>query len=354
MSISVFEHPLLSGLFGDDKEIASLFTASADIAAMVRFEVALAKVQGALGIIPSEAVNRIAMAAELFEPNFDILERGTARDGVVAPTLVNKLRDAVGDEFTGHVHFGATSQDVIDTSLVLRLQHANAILRERLQQFSGRLGWLDATFGTNRLMAYTRMQPAIPITVGDRIASWRSPLIDYEARLDTLRFPLQFGGAAGTLEKFGLQGAELRALLADELELTDKPQWHSQRAFIADFGHLLTLISGSLGKFGQDIALMAELGGELSLSGSGGSSAMPHKQNPVGAEVLAALARFNAVQISGLHQAMVHEQERSGAAWMLEWMVLPQIVAATGAALNVALTLADNIVCIGTVHSDKT
>ena len=94
--------------------------------------------------------------------------------------------------------------------------------------------------------------------------------------------------------------------------------------------------------------LMAELGAELSLSGGGGSSAMPHKQNPVGAEVLVSLARFNAVQVSGLHQSMVHEQERSGAAWMLEWMILPQIVAATGSALHLASALVDKIVRIGT------
>lgn len=92
------------------------------------------------------------------------------------------------------------------------------------------------------------------------------------------------------------------------------------------------MISGSLGKFGQDVALLAEMGGEIQLTGGGGSSAMPHKQNPVGAETLVTLARFNAVQVAGLHQSLVHEQERSGAAWALEWLLLPQMVVATGAA----------------------
>ncbi|WHS33175.1 3-carboxy-cis,cis-muconate cycloisomerase [Brucella sp. NM4] len=348
MSISVFEHPFLAGLFGDDEEILSLFTAAADIAGMVRFEVALSDAQASLGIIPVETANAIRLAAETFEPDLSVLESGTARDGVIIPALVKELRKATGLEFAAQLHFGATSQDVIDTSLMLRLQAVNGILRGRLHQLSDRFNWLDATFGKNSLTAYTRMQAAIPVTVSDRIASWQTPLGGYDQKLSTLAFPLQFGGAAGTLEKFGESGPALRALLAEKLGLHDRPQWQSQRAFIAEFGSLLSLITGTLGKFGQDIALMAELGAELSLSGGGGSSAMPHKQNPVGAEVLVSLARFNAVQVSGLHQSMVHEQERSGAAWMLEWMILPQIVAATGSALHLASALVDKIVRIGT------
>ncbi|MFQ0814221.1 3-carboxy-cis,cis-muconate cycloisomerase [Brucella anthropi] len=347
MSISVFEHSFLTGLFGDDEDISSLFAACADIAAMLKFEAALADAEADLGIIPAAAAERIVSATETMEPDLARLERGTARDGVVVPALVHDLRKAVGEDFARHVHFGATSQDVIDTSLMLRLGRVRDILALRIEQLSQKFNWLENTFGQNELTAYTRMQAAIPVTVADRVESWRAPFTDYAQRLTALRFPLQFGGAAGTLEKFGDKAAILRAELARRLDLEDRPQWHSQRAFIADFGHLLLLITGSLGKFGQDIALMAELRDELSLSGGGGSSAMPHKQNPVRAELLVSLARFNAVQVSGLHQAMVHEQERSGAAWMLEWMILPQIVAATGAALKAALALSDNIVRIG-------
>jgi 3-carboxy-cis,cis-muconate cycloisomerase len=166
-----------------------------------------------------------------------------------------------------------------------------------------------------------------------------------------LRFPLQFGGAAGTLEKLGGKAAAVRGSLAQELGLADLPQWQSQRAFIAEFAGLLSLVTGSLGKFGQDIALMAQASDEIALSGGGSSSAMAHKQNPVAAETLVALARFNATQISAIHQSMVHEQERSGAAWTLEWLVLPQMVVATGAALRLARELADNIQRLGTADS---
>ena len=141
---------------------------------------------------------------------------------------------------------------------------------------------------------------------------------------------MQFGGAAGTLEKLGDKGRAVRAALAAALGLGDAPQWQSQRDRIAELGGWLATITGALGKLGQDVALMAQAGGEIALAGGGSSSAMPHKANPVGAEVLVALARFNAAQLGGLHQAMVHEQERSGAAWTLEWLLLPPMLIATG------------------------
>jgi 3-carboxy-cis,cis-muconate cycloisomerase len=139
----------------------------------------------------------------------------------------------------------------------------------------------------------------------------------------------------------------VRKELARILGLQGRPQWHNQRDGIVEFGTTLSLISGSLGKFGQDVALLAQIGGEIRISGGGGSSAMPHKQNPVAAETLVTLARFNATQISGLYQAMIHEQERSGGAWMLEWLILPQMVLATGAALLIAQRLLGQIDRIG-------
>ena len=158
---------------------------------------------------------------------------------------------------------------------------------------------------------------------------------------------VQFGGPAGTLEKLGDKAAAIRARLARQLGLTDAPQWHSQRDNLADFANWLSLVTGSLGKFGQDIALTALQGGEIELSGGGGSSAMPHKQNPVAAEVLVALAQFNATQLAGMHHALVHEQERSGATWTLEWLLLPPMVVAMAAALRLASRLVGQIESLG-------
>jgi 3-carboxy-cis,cis-muconate cycloisomerase len=247
------------------------------------------------------------------------------------------------------VHVGATSQDVIDTALVLRLQAVLSVLDARLAAMLDALDGLEARFGDRTLTGRTRMQAAIPIAAGARIASWRAPLARQVTRLERLRPELlvvQFGGAAGTLEKLGDAAAAVRAALAAGLGLGDAPQWQSQRDRIAELGGWLATTTGALGKLGQDVALMAQAG-EIALAGGGTSSAMPHKANPVGAEVLVALARFNAAQAGGLQQAMVHEQERSGAAWTLEWLLLPPMLIATGAALRTALAVTRSIEAIG-------
>lgn len=335
MAFSPFEHPFLSGLFGDE-EIARHLSADADIMAMLRFEAALARAQAGLGLIPAHVAEQIAAACGTFKPDMERLKVAVGADSVVIPELVKQLRHAVGGDAAIHVHFGATSQDAIDTSLMLRMKTIHAIFVDRIRQILALLDGLDQRFGSNPLMGFTRMQAAIPIRVCDRVESWRGPLARQLIALTSLEFPVQFGGAAGSLDKLGLHGAAVRAALAEELGLADKRQWQSQRDGIADIGHHLSLVTGALGKIGQDLALMAQSGREISMSGGGKSSAMAHKQNPVGAETLVTLARFNAVQLSGLHQAMVHEQERSGAAWTLEWLILPQMIMATAASLSLA------------------
>ncbi len=349
MAFSPFEHPFLSGLFGDE-EITLHLSADADIEAMLRFEAALAGAQAGLGLIPAKAAERIAAACETFKPDLAQLKDAVGTDSVVIPELVRQLRHAVGGDDAEHVHFGATSQDVIDTSLMLRMKTIHAIFADRINKALALLDGLDQRFGSKPLMGYTRMQAAIPIRVSDRVESWRSPLARLRASLIGLKFPVQLGGAAGSLEKLGSHGAAVRAALAEELDLADMPQWQSQRDGIADIGHHLSSITGVFGKMGQDLALMAQSGREISLSGGGKSSAMAHKQNPVGAETLVALSRFNAVQLSGLHQAMVHEQERSGAAWTLEWLILPQMVMATGASLRLAIKTLNQIQRMGAVN----
>jgi 3-carboxy-cis,cis-muconate cycloisomerase len=231
---------------------------------------------------------------------------------------------------------------------MLRLKSVTFLFGGRLHAIVTGLTALERQFGANRLMGHTRMQAAIPITAADRIAAWRLPLETYRDRLTEQTFPVQFGGAAGTLEKLGAEASAVRASLALELGLTDEPQWQSRRSRLADLANLYSLISGSLGKFGQDVVLLAEAGGEIELAGGGASSAMAHKQNPVAAETLVALARFNATQLSAIHHSLVHEQERSGAAWTLEWLVLPQMVMATAASLRLAKELTGNIKRLGT------
>jgi 3-carboxy-cis,cis-muconate cycloisomerase len=349
MTVSPFDHPLLSGLLGDE-EAARHFSVEADIAAMLTFERALAEADAEEGVISRDAGAAIVKALAAFRPDTARLRDGVAQDGVVVPELARQIKVAVGAPHGAFVHFGATSQDVVDTSLALRLRQAVEHIGLLLSENGVRLAGLEEEFGGRALMAMTRMQPAIPMTVGDRIASWRSPLERHQQRLEEQSgrlFVVQFGGAAGTLEKLADKAPAVRATLAAKLGLGDAPQWHSQRDALAEFAGWLSLVTGSLGKFGQDVALLAYGGTEIRLSGGGGSSAMPHKHNPVKAEALVALARFNATQLAGMHQALVHEQERSGAAWTLEWLILPQMVVATAAALRLAAGLAAQIESLG-------
>lgn len=345
MSVSVFDHPWLAALLGDE-EVARHFSAEAELRAMLEFEVALATAEAELGVVPMEAAQAIAAVALTFQPDRSALATGTARDGMVVPEWVGQLRRAVAPPHGAHVHFGATSQDVLDTSLILRLKPVIERLAAQINTFDVRLADLARDYGRLSLMGRTRMQRALPITWGDKIAAWRAPLTRHYKRLQELKprlLVVQFGGPVGTLDKFGDKGPSVAAALASRLDLAvPAGSWHNARDTLAEFAGWLSLLTGSLGKIGQDIALMAQNEiAEVTVTGAGHSSAMPHKENPVLAEILVTLARFNATQVSGMHHALVHEQERSGSTWTLEWMILPQMVIAASAALARGLALLD-------------
>ena len=291
-------------------------------------------------------------AEAIMKARIDItsLANATFRDGLPIPDFVRQLRAQAGGNEAA-IHTGATSQDVLDTALSLTLKNLSGVLTDRLRKLNNSLAELASQKGDEPLMGRTRMQAALPITVADRVQSWRRPLMDHIAGLDALRSRvarLQLGGAVGTCEAFGEDADRIATHISSALGLTPVPVWQSDRTGVAEYAGRLSLVTGSLGKFGQDIALMAQQGiDEVKLAGGGGSSAMPHKSNPILAELLVTLARFNAAQIAGLHQALVHEQERSGAAWMLEWMILPQMAVATGRALDAAQKLCTTIVHVG-------
>jgi len=343
MSVSPFDDPILSGLLGD-AELADLFTPRAVLGGIVAFETALADAESSEGIVPADAAKEIDAKLAGIELDHDELTKGTARDGVVVPSLLRQWRAGLSDTAREWLHFGATSQDAIDSSLSLRLAAAITILRKRLETLLLALDTLERRDGALETMAHTRMQAAIPVPASRKILSWRDPLARNLDRLEPVAADLallHFGGAAGTLEKLGGKGPAVGERMAARLGLAlpARPR-HSERDGIAAFASWLSLVSGSLGKLGHDVCLLAQSEvAEVAIAGGGGSSAMPHKSNPVGAETLVALARFNATMLGGMHQSLVHENERSGAAWALEWMILPQMVVATGAALGSADTL---------------
>ncbi|WP_319517496.1 3-carboxy-cis,cis-muconate cycloisomerase [uncultured Martelella sp.] len=349
MNTSVFDHPWLGGLFGDT-ETAAIWSPESQLRHMLAFEAAWSRALGACGIFDAAQAESAASAIEQADVEPQALAAGTGADGVPVPALVEMLRRVAPAEA---VHKGATSQDVIDTALAMTLRETTALFLARLERLIAALTALERHFGENRLTGRTRMQAAVPITVGDRLLSWRLPLGDHVPRLKALRLrveKVQIGGAAGNRAALGDRADAVVADVAERLGLQPTQKaWHAMRDGIGEYAAVLSLISGTLGKMGQDIALMAQQGvDEIALSGGGGSSAMPHKSNPVLAELLVTLARFNAAQLSGLHQALVHEQERSGAAWSLEWMILPQMALATGRGLGAAIDLCGKVERMGT------
>jgi len=339
-------YPLLQALIGDE-EVGAYFSNEAELSAMLRVEAALAEAEAKVGLIGEDAARRIAEVCDTFRADWTKLAEGLNRDGVVVPEFVKQLCEAVGEPHAKAVHVGATSQDIIDTALVLRLKSVIEIIGNRLDTLIHSLNGLKRRDGSVILMAHTRMQQALRFTAADKIDTWIQPLERHSNALAALApglLVIQLGGPIGTRGELKGHGDAVADAMCEILGLGFAPAWHSQRDRIGEFGSFLSLLTGTLGKIGQDVALMAQNEvGEVRLATGGGSSAMPHKSNPVPAEVLVALARFNAGMVGTLHQALVHENERSGAAWTLEWMVLPQMVVSSAAALNKAQDLIANM-----------
>ena len=349
--ISVFDHPWLGGLFADG-EAQAIWAPDRQLGHMLAFEAAWSRALGASGRVPPDRAARAAAAIEGWAPDGDLLRQGTGRDGLPVPALTRALKAAAGDAAEA-VHAGATSQDVMDSALALTLRDTSDLLDARLAALDAALGDLGARFGAARMMGRTRMQDALPIAVGTRIAAWAAPLRRHRVRVDALR-PLveivQIGGPVG--DRRDLPDG-LVAHVAGALGLAPGPCWHSARDGVAEYAGLLSLIAGACGKIGQDAALMAQMG-EIRLGDGGGSSAMPHKQNPVRAELLVTLARYATTLLPALHHAQLHEQERSGSAWALEWMTLPGLAVAASRSLGATLDLIADVERIGPPASDRT
>jgi 3-carboxy-cis,cis-muconate cycloisomerase len=346
MSVTPFDSALFGPLLSDP-EVAGRLEDAAQLRAMLTFEAALALTQGRLGVIPLEASVQIAETALELEIEPRDLAEGTARDGIPVPALVERLRAAVGDDAAAYVHWGATTQDVMDSALVMRLAGVLDIFDGRLVTLGDTLARLADEERATVMLARTRGQQATPTSFGLKVAGWLAPLIRHRVRLAELRprvLVLSCGGAAGNLSALGENGLAVEAALAEELTLPAPAMpWHSQRDGLIELGNWLGLVAGSLGKLAGDVLLMCqnEVGELREGGGGGGSSTLPQKANPVRAEAIASLTR-HAVALSGqLQAAAFHDHERDGVAWQLEWIVLPQLLVATGAALRQTIALLD-------------
>jgi 3-carboxy-cis,cis-muconate cycloisomerase len=343
-----------SGIFGplfQDEEVSELFQDSAYVRAMVDVESALARAEARLGIIPSSAGERISAAARPEKINLAKITKGTMQAGMPVIALVQALRDIVGPEAAPYVHWGATTQDIMDTASVLQLRSAAEIFKSRLTELSRYLEELADRHRLTVLAGRTHGQQAVPVSFGLKVATWLAPIVRHRERLDAMSprvLVVQFGGAAGTLAALGDKGLAVMKALAQELALAmPVAPWHTQRDGMAEFAGWLSLVTGSLAKMAQDIILLGqtEVGeaAEAAEPGRGGSSTMPQKSNPIASELIIAAARTNASLLSAMHHALIQEHERATHGWQMEWLALPQMILLTSGALKHGLFLAKNL-----------
>jgi 3-carboxy-cis,cis-muconate cycloisomerase len=327
------------------EEVEKLFSSRACLQAMLDFEAALARAEARARVIPSSVATAIAAKCNVESFDTAALAKGAQLAGNPAIPLVKALTARVAQadkDAARYVHWGATSQDTIDTGMVLQLREALKLIAKDLHRLATGLAKLAAKHRSTIVVGRTWMQQALPTTFGAKVAAWLDAVARHRERLhETQRrvLVLQFGGAVGTRAALGNHGAEVAKNLAEELrlELPEVP-WHSHRDRFAEVATTLGLCVGTLGKIARDIALhsqteIAEVS-EPFAEGRGGSSTMPHKRNPVtSAVVLAAAARVPGL-VSTMLSAMPQEQERGLGGWHAEWETLPDVVRLTAGALR--------------------
>jgi 3-carboxy-cis,cis-muconate cycloisomerase len=338
---------LLDPLFTTDA-MREIFSDRRRLQGMLDFEAALARALARAGVAPAASVEPIVAQCTTDHFSLDVLAREAALAGNLAIPLVKALTVAVAKsdaKAAGFVHWGATSQDAIDTGLVLQLRDALDLIQRELLQFSATLARVAETHQATLLAGRTWLQQASPVTLGLKVAGWLDAIHRHQTRIAHARneiLTLQFGGAVGTLAALGEKGPAVAAALASDLKLkVPSIPWHTHRDRFAEVATALALVVGTLGKIARDISLLAqtEIGEVLepAESGRGGSSTLPHKRNPVGsAVVLAAAIRVPAL-VCVMLTAMVQEHERGLGGWHAESETLPEIfLLAAGALAHMA------------------
>ncbi|WP_147111379.1 lyase family protein [Tateyamaria sp. syn59] len=347
MAASVFSSALYAKLFPTG-EVGRLWTDSAEVRAMLLVEGALAKVQGAQGVIPEISAAFIHRSSLEVQIDPAGLADATGQNGVSVPALVSEFRKAMeAPEHAQYAHWGATSQDIIDTALMLRLRQTLAALEPVLRDILKNLGTQADAHADTPMVARTYGQHATPTSWGAVLAQWGNPLADALDDLVLLKDQtlwVSLSGAAGTASALGPHADETRAQLAEALKLRDPQRsWHTDRTPILHIADWMAWIVTTLAALGQStVALASSDVAEITLAGAGSSSTMPQKQNPVGPSALVALGHQMAGLRTSLTSAASHQHQRDGAAWFTEWMVLPQIALTCAAALHIAQTLIAN------------
>jgi 3-carboxy-cis,cis-muconate cycloisomerase len=350
MPVNPADSPILGTLYGSDA-MRAVFDETAYFQRMLDVEAALARVQGRLGIIPAEAAQAIAAAAKIENLRTEALAASARNVGYPVVGLVAELSKAAGDA-GAWTHWGATTQDIMDTATVLQVRAGIDLIEPELRAILTALAGQADRHRHTVMAGRTHLQQALPTTFGLKCAVWAMPFIAHLERLKQLRprvLVVEFGGAAGTLASLGDQGIAVLENLAAELDLGAAPApWHVCRDGLAETVSLLGLICGSLAKLATDVILLAqtEVGeaAEPYAAGRGASSTMPQKRNPIASEYILAAARMVQGLVPIMQGAMAQDHERATGPWQAEGLVLPQAFLLTHGALLHARTIAEGIV----------
>jgi 3-carboxy-cis,cis-muconate cycloisomerase len=337
------EQGLLSGLFSHGPVTAQ----TSDLAllqAMLDVEVALMRALARAGLAPAQAATEVAQAADASSFDVAAIGRGTADTGTPVPAMLSALRSRLSDEAAAHLHQGATSQDVVDSGLMLVAHRALAPLLDDLGAAADACAELADRHRSTLAPGRTLLQQALPLTFGIKAATWLSGLDESCAELVEVRshvLAVQLFGAVGTLAALGDRGLEVMSAVAEELSLAEPAVgWHTIRLRPARCSAALGSALGVMGKVARDVVLLAQTevaeAAEGAGEGRGGSSTMPHKRNPVGAVAVIACAQRAPGLVATILGAMGQEHERAAGAWQAEWEPFVELLRLAGSA---AITL---------------
>ena len=342
MPSTMFDSAIYRDMFGTP-QMRAIFADEAFVAACVKTEVALAKAEAQCGVIPADAAKAIAAGANA--QSFDLAKLKVEADNVGYPIvgIVHQMAKQCG-EAGRYIHWGATTQDIMDTATVLQIREALTLVEMELSDLRKCLAGLALKHRDTAMAGRTHLQHALPVTFGYKVAIYLSMIVRHLERLSQLRPRVlvgQFAGAVGTLASLGGKGLEVQAAMMAELGLGQPAiTWHSARDGLAETVAFLALIAGSLGKFATDVMLMmqTEVGEafEPFVAGRGSSSTMPQKRNPISCELIVAMARITREQSSLMLDGMLADHERATGPWHLEWVALPTAFLAASSALRQA------------------
>jgi 3-carboxy-cis,cis-muconate cycloisomerase len=337
----VVDSSVFGEMFGTDR-MRALFSDRAFIQRCLDVEAALARAQAMLGIVPKEAAQAITAVATVDRIDFDRLRARTQVVGYPILPIVEQLSSWPEDGLGQYSHWGATTQDIMDTADVLQIRDALTLIEDDLGAIGAALAKLAEAHKRTPMAGRTHLQHALPVSFGYKCATWLSAIDRHLQRLGALRRRVEvvsFSGAAGTLASLGDQGLSTQERLAEELGLgVPDITWHTIRDNFAETTGFLALVCGTVGKIGYDIMLMmqTEVGEVLEpfVEGRGASSTMPQKRNPISSEMMLAAAKIVREQHSAMLDAMVQDHERATGQWHVEWHAIPTafIVASGGLA----------------------